>query len=71
MLGVTDIHATTEGLNFAFLAGAELGVNYFITKNIALKSTVRASFAQLNVNRNLDYGIRFGAQLFFNRKNKE
>jgi hypothetical protein len=59
MLGVTDIHATTEGLNFAFLAGAELGVNYFITKNIALKSTVRASFAQLNVNRKFDLVLNF------------
>lgn len=71
MLGAAVIHTTAEELNFAFLAGAGLGVNYFITKNIALESTVRASFAQFNVNRNLDYGIRFGAQLFFNRKNKK
>jgi len=70
MIGVAGIHATAEELNFAFLAGAGLGVNYFITPNIALESTVRASFAQFNLNRNLDYGIRFGAQLFFNRKNK-
>ena len=71
MIGVAGIHATAEGLDLAFLAGAGLGVNYFITKNIALESTVRASFVQFNVNRNLDYGIRFGAQLFFNRKNKK
>ncbi|MFK7775598.1 MAG: hypothetical protein AB8F94_25875 [Saprospiraceae bacterium] len=70
MLGVAGIHATAESLDFAFLAGAGFGVNYFLTENIALESTVRASFAQFNINRNLDYGIRFGAQLFFNRKNK-
>jgi len=70
MLGVAGIHATAEDLDFAFLAGAGFGVNYFLTENIALESTFRASFAQFNANRNLDYGIRFGAQLFFNRKNK-
>lgn len=71
MIGMAGIHATAEELDFAFLAGAGLGVNYFLTQNIALESTVRASFAQFNSNRNLDYGIRFGAQLFFNRKNKQ
>jgi hypothetical protein len=47
-----------------------MGINYFLTKNIALKNTIRASFAQFNSNQNLDDGIRFGTQLFFNQKNK-
>ncbi len=70
MIGGAGIHATGSELDLAFLAGAGMGVNYFLTNNIALESTFRASFAQFNSNRNLDYGIRFGAQLFFNRKNK-
>jgi len=71
MIGGAGIHATAVPFNFAFLAGAGMGVNYFLTENIALESTVRASFVQFNSNRNLDYGIRFGAQLFFNRQNKK
>ena len=71
MIGAAGIHATGREFDLAFLAGAGMGVNYFLTENIALESTVRASFTQFNSNRNLDYGIRFGAQLFFNRKIKK
>ncbi len=70
MIGAAGIHTTGREFDLGFLAGAGFGVNYFLTKNIALESTVRGTFAQFNINRNLDYGIRFGAQLFFNRKNK-
>ena len=70
MIGAAGIHATGIELDLAFFAGAGLGVNYFLTETIALEGTIRASFAQFNANRNLDYGIRFGAQLFFNQKNK-
>ena len=71
MIGAVGIHATAREFELAFLGGAGMGVNYFLTDNIVLESTIRASFSQFNSNRNLDYGIRFGAQLFFNRKNKK
>lgn len=68
MIGAAGIHATARSFEVAFLGGAGMGVNYFLTEHIALETTIRASFVQFNSNRNLDYGIRFGAQLFFNRK---
>lgn len=71
MIGAAGIHATAQGFEVGFLAGAGLGVNYFLTENVALEGTFKASFAQFNTNRNLDYGIRFGAMFFFNRKNKD
>ena len=71
MIGAAGVHTTARELDLAFLAGAGFGINYFLTEHIALESTLRGTFSQFNINRNLDYGIRFGAQLFFNRKNRK
>ena len=70
MIGAAGVHSTGREFDLAFLAGAGFGINYFLTENIALETTLRGTFSQFNINRNLDYGIRFGAQFFFNRKNK-
>lgn len=63
--GVAGIKATLVPFDIGTLAGGGIGIDYFIAPNVAVESTIRITFAQLNANRNLDYGIRFGLQIFF------